>query len=329
MTVTRRNVLDDAAGRAAFLAGCVELSQRSAGVTGADVDALLGPQVPGWSMRGDGAIELSIWDIWVLWHFVAMSLPTAGGRSNRAHSGPVFLPWHRLFLIRLEEVLHDVTGDDDVAVPYWDWADDGELPASQQFRTVLWSDTHLGPARGAVTRGPLADLRVRLTAGWTASTGGFLEVHPPRPIVRAAGTDLQVRTLPTRADVAACMAQAVYDAPPWDGDAAGFRNHLEGWRPSPPGLHNRAHVWIGGDMQPSTSPNDPVFYLNHCNVDRIWEARRRRSGLPYLPIATSPAAPPGHRLDDPMVALVGASLTPGDVLDPTPWYVYDDLAVDT
>ena len=25
-------------------------------------------------------------------------------------------------------------------------------------------------------------------------------------------------------------------------------------------------------MAPATSPNDPVFYLNHCNVDRIWEA---------------------------------------------------------
>src|SRR5829696_1697483 len=37
-------------------------------------------------------------------------------------------------------------------------------------------------------------------------------------------------------------------------------------------MHNQVHVWIGGDMGPATSPNDPVFYLNHCNVDRIWEA---------------------------------------------------------
>jgi tyrosinase len=36
-------------------------------------------------------------------------------------------------------------------------------------------------------------------------------------------------------------------------------------------MHNRVHICIGGDMGSSTSPNnDPVFYLNHCNVDRIW-----------------------------------------------------------
>lgn len=23
-------------------------------------------------------------------------------------------------------------------------------------------------------------------------------------------------------------------------------------------------------MLPGTSPNDPVFFLHHCNVDRLW-----------------------------------------------------------
>jgi len=39
-----------------------------------------------------------------------------------------------------------------------------------------------------------------------------------------------------------------------------------------PCVHNRVHVWVGGDMLPSSSPTDPVFYMNHCNIDRIWEA---------------------------------------------------------
>ncbi|MGH8653122.1 MAG: tyrosinase family protein [Gammaproteobacteria bacterium] len=67
-----------------------------------------------------------------------------------------------------------------------------------------------------------------------------------------------------------------YDIAPWGVTSGGFRNLLEGWqnnaRITPPSLHNRVHVFVGGDMSPSTSPNDPVFYLNHCNVDRIWEA---------------------------------------------------------
>jgi hypothetical protein len=30
------------------------------------------------------------------------------------------------------------------------------------------------------------------------------------------------------------------------------------------------HRWIGGDMLSMTSPNDPIFFLHHSNVDRIW-----------------------------------------------------------
>jgi len=60
-----------------------------------------------------------------------------------------------------------------------------------------------------------------------------------------------------------------YDTPYWDISSRGFRNALEGWLNGPQ-LHNRVHVWVGGSMQLSTSPNDPVFFLNHSNVDRIW-----------------------------------------------------------
>src|SRR5262249_13417655 len=42
---------------------------------------------------------------------------------------------------------------------------------------------------------------------------------------------------------------------------AGFAIVLEGWSADPrfraPWLHNAVHVWVGGDMSPSTSPNDP------------------------------------------------------------------------
>jgi tyrosinase len=327
VTVTRRNILDDADGRNAFLGGCVQLGQLDAGLTAAQVDQQIGPQVPGWRMRGDSSVQLCWWDLFVLWHYVTMQLATPGTGSNRAHGGPVFLPWHRMFLIRLEEVLQQVSGDPDLALPYWNWAGDGQLPPSQQYRTVLWSDTHLGPARGVVDAGPLAGLRVRLTQRWSPQTGQFLEAHAPRPVERAAGTDTRVRTLPTRARVSACLAESAYDSSAWDTNATGFRNHVEGWTPRPPGLHNRVHVWVGGDMSPGTSPNDPVFYLNHCNVDRIWEAKLRGSGLPYLPTATTPGAPAGQRLDDPMVALIGAALRPQDVLDPSEWYEYDSLAV--
>jgi len=36
--------------------------------------------------------------------------------------------------------------------------------------------------------------------------------------------------------------------------------------------HNTVHMWVGGNTMPNPmiSPNDPMFWLHHANVDRIW-----------------------------------------------------------
>ena len=36
------------------------------------------------------------------------------------------------------------------------------------------------------------------------------------------------------------------------------------------GPHNGVHVALGGTMGTFTSPLDPVFWMHHCNVDRLW-----------------------------------------------------------
>ena len=37
-------------------------------------------------------------------------------------------------------------------------------------------------------------------------------------------------------------------------------------------LHNRVHIYIGGTtlIVPQAS-NDPIFFLHHCNIDRLYE----------------------------------------------------------
>lgn len=36
--------------------------------------------------------------------------------------------------------------------------------------------------------------------------------------------------------------------------------------------HNQLHNLIGGEMANMTSPRDPIFYLHHANIDRLWHA---------------------------------------------------------
>jgi tyrosinase len=327
MTVTRRNIIDSIESGERFVQGAVQLNQEMSGLTTAELNDILNPQIPGFRIFGLNQ-EVSVWDLFVLWHLVAMQLSSSPPRPlrNLAHGGPVFLPWHRMFLIRLEEQLQRVTNDAEAALPYWDWAADGDRPAADQPQAPLWD--LLGETSGEVASGPLAAMQVRLF--------GFqmqLWSIEPRPLVRNAAGDELAPTLPTTAEVAWALENSDYDVVVWDAGVDSFRNRIEGWLdpeagpgiPPVPRNHNRVHVWIGGDMGPGTSPNDPVFYLNHCNEDRIWESWMAREGLTYRPVDSDPGAPQGHRLNDQMLALLGDPLTPADVLDPSNWYVYDQL----
>ena len=40
---------------------------------------------------------------------------------QRAHQGPMFFPFHRYMLLRLEADLREVLDDPHFMMPYWDW----------------------------------------------------------------------------------------------------------------------------------------------------------------------------------------------------------------
>lgn len=51
-------------------------------------------------------------------------------------------------------------------------------------------------------------------------------------------------------------------------DLAGFNRELDS---SPAGIHGAGHFVMGPvAMDVYSSPNDPVFWLHHANVDRLW-----------------------------------------------------------
>jgi hypothetical protein len=80
-------------------------------------------------------------------------------------------------------------------------------------------------------------------------------------------------------------------------------------------------------MLPGTSPNDPIFWLNHCFIDRLWGVWQRKhvAAQPYLPWSGGPA---GYNVNDAMAPWTGAdAVTPAELLDtrsPRNGYQYDD-----
>lgn len=290
----RRNFLADPAAAAAFIDG---------------VKRLKDPAQSAWP----GQDGLSIYDVFVFWHHQTMMLMTPPDQTDRnaAHSGPAFLPWHRLFLLRLEQFLQDALDDADFRIPYWDWSADAELP--NPATSPIWDAAAMGQFVG-----PAWDVRLAMSP----LTGNLQRVN--RVLARNPGVRGR---LPTREQVRAVLRnESAYDVTPYNSSSpGGLRNPLEGWV-GQARVHNNVHVWVGGDMGLSSSPNDPVFFLHHCNIDRLWASWQRRNGsTPYLPDMTAPDSLQFHRLDDPLYSIFEEQIAPKDVLEFETHYEYDAL----
>ncbi|MEO1129286.1 MAG: tyrosinase family protein [Planctomycetota bacterium] len=194
------------------------------------------------------------YDTYVKWHM---------DHAMTAHRQPQFLPWHRVFVRLLEIDLNDVSGGACPPVPYWDWT------ADQSPTDSLWGSDFLGgngdaSDDGRVKDGPFAHARGDWTLVHSSSGVDYLQ----RRFGELTGD------LPGEREVRQCLGVTPYDVAPWGRTSdiyRSFRNRLEGWCCRSQ-LHNRVHVWVGGAMVEMTSPNDPVFFLHHCNVDRLWAA---------------------------------------------------------
>jgi len=315
MAVTRPNILSNAVALKQYGDGVNLLKNEFTGPTTQSLG------IPGPSQK------VSTYDLFVVWHVTAMMTATPPGQSQRnaAHSGPVFLPWHRFMLRQLEVNLQRVLKAPTFGLPYWDWANDGNLAPAQQPKSALWTANGIGGSGTPVANGPFAwnpndpkAFRVRVETG---ASGNLRQTN--RGLSRTLGQETPA--LPNKAAAAAALAATPYDASPWNRSSHSFRNQAEGWLPY--GMHNQVHVWVGGDMLPAASPNDPVFFLNHCNIDRVWEAWMQKHGRVYVPDQTAPASLKGHRINDQLSSLISAPTTPAAVLNSTAQYVYDTLAI--
>jgi hypothetical protein len=222
------------------------------------------------------------------------------------HRSPAFLPWHRQFILDYEKELQQAAGNPNLGLPYWNWTEDAALPDPRT--APIWADNFLGGNgdpndNWIVKSGPFR------VGQWTIIDGNGNSAGALRRQFR-----INVPTLPSQADVNNAMSPIPYDASPWNMTSnPSFRNRLEGWYPVSPGLHNRVHVWVGGSMIPMTSPNDPVFFLHHCFVDKLWaDWQARFPSQNYLPTSGGPR---GHNLNDLMERTLSGSVTPASVLN--------------
>lgn len=218
-----------------------------------------------------------------------------------AHRDSVFFPWHREVLYQFEKLLQSV--DSSVMIPYWDWTREQSTanagyPFKHDFIGVDGDDAD----SDRVKREPGAPSPYPYPfdpESWSLSVNvidpgdtlnffqrQFGEFNPP-------GTSGDAPNLPQN-DVNVT------------GTGTNFRAAINGvnsyttLRARSEDLHNLVHRWVGGNMLRMTSPNDPVFFMHHAQIDRMWSLWQKKVAL-GTPLYVQSTALAGHKLNDPML----------------------------
>jgi tyrosinase len=180
---------------------------------------------------------------WYIDQHIAYFSRTSDNISH-AHQSPSFFPWHREFLRMLERDLQTVSGNPNLFIPYWDWTGSA-TPFTSDFL-------------GSITNGSVESGNFSRSWGWPIYRSSIDTLFLQRRLGQNA-------TLPSSTTVSTVQSYTVYDQSPWNSTVSNsYRNRNE------IGLHNRVHNYVGGHMGTREAPNDPVFWLHHCNIDRLW-----------------------------------------------------------
>lgn len=237
--------------------------------------------------------DISIYDTFVAIHVGVYQLRTGsgpGGGRDGAHNGPAFLPWHREYLRRFELALQTI--DPSVTVPYWNWGRSADADVQ-----VPLQDDRLGPA------GTGANNEV--------VNGYFKEAADPALNEQGWPIDNRVNRLAWQGDTFLRRNNTI-TMQNWDTEvtnALGQTNYDSFFTALESGPHNNVHGHIGGHMSEMMSPNDPFFWIHHCQVDHVWAIWQRTHSGPanYNPNDTGGY---GHRIDDYMWPWDGGQSTP-------------------
>lgn len=242
------------------------------------------------------------------------------------HGNWWFLPWHRAYLGWFEQICRELSRDPHFALPYWDWTAEPKLPDGMfddvldpnheayiptasdfenRLRTAVANSGYWTSPGGVFTRrsqyGQLLARGVRFEADllFDIVTDPSGRLFFEQPGARGLRRELPQLNAATSDAVSSATIRAALDAP----DFPTFASPKSANHGTPAGFgileakpHNAVHRCVGsrdcnfvearGFMTDMLSPVDPVFFLHHANMDRlwdVWERKQKRLGLPTLP----------------------------------------------
>ena len=198
--------------------------------------------------------------------------PSQPAWNSCQHGSFLFLSWHRMYLYWLERILRAASGNPNLALPYWNWTNPAQRALPIAFR------------QPAAASNPL------FVPG------------------RAAGMNNGTGQLPQGAvQTGPAMSFPNFSSPINSGASFGGRrvtqpihlvqNPIFGALEQSP--HNVIHGLVGGPgggpanpnqalmSWPETAARDPIFWLHHANIDRLWKRWLDQGGGRQNPVGNS------------------------------------------
>jgi len=162
--------------------------------------------------------------------------------------GPIEFPaWHRAYIYEFELRLQAI--EPAVMLPYWDWTSDRAI--AEGIPDAIAAPSYVDPDSGDTLPNPLASAFSQVTGGPTAR-------NPD-------GSD----------ELANLKTQIAF---------AQGRETYPDYSPALENPHGGLHVWVGGDMgSVPVASYDPIFWMHHCNVDRLWWEWQEVNGSDTVP----------------------------------------------
>jgi tyrosinase len=223
------------------------------------------------------------------------------------HANWWFLPWHRGYLVHFEATCRELSGDPAFALPFWDWTRSPRVPDAL-FDDVL-SPTHalyeesfetfrpkfemaIGDLWNGLTPAQRAQLDLR-GFGSVADLWGKLESFFAAR-AEARGPTRENPELPdwAKTEVGEERVESALAPKRFEdfGSTASANHHQRAIQNTlESGPHNNIHNAVGGGpgfMSELLAPVDPIFWMHHANVDRLWDLwsrRERQAGRTALP----------------------------------------------
>jgi hypothetical protein len=184
------------------------------------------------------------------------------------HGSFYFFSWHRMYLYMFERILRAASGDPNLALPYWNWSDPAQSALPIAFREPSDASNPL-----FIPPSPNADFS---------------------PVGRPIGVDNGTEVLPA-SDVsfANAFAYTNFDSPAGSGLSFGGQEVAPLHFNSPHGeLESQPHDVVHGDLaglmgDPDFAAQDPIFWLHHANIDRLWNRWLAKGGGRQDPLSDS------------------------------------------